>query len=145
MMPSALLVAHAAATWFMAGLIWFVQVVHYPLMARVGEVGYAAYQAGHTARTGLVVGPPMLLEAATATVLVLLPAGSGPPMWSRWLGLGLLAVVWVSTAVFSVPRHGQLAGGFDAGAHAALVSTNWIRTLAWTARAGLAAWMIARA
>lgn len=26
-----ILVVHAAATWFMVGLIWFVQVVHYEL------------------------------------------------------------------------------------------------------------------
>lgn len=28
-----LLVAHVVATLFMTGLIWFVQVVHYPLLA----------------------------------------------------------------------------------------------------------------
>ena len=41
-MPDAdvlLLLLHAAATLFMTGLIWFVQVVHYPLFARVGEDG----------------------------------------------------------------------------------------------------------
>jgi hypothetical protein len=30
--------------------------------------------------------------------------------------------------------HNALANGFDAQAHARLVDTNWIRTLAWTAR-----------
>ncbi|MFY0528690.1 hypothetical protein ACN28I_37835 [Archangium gephyra] len=36
-MPSTplVLLAHAAATLFMVGLIWFVQVVHYPLFSRV--------------------------------------------------------------------------------------------------------------
>ena len=33
---SALLAAHAAATWALVGLIWTVQVVHYPLFALVG-------------------------------------------------------------------------------------------------------------
>ena len=32
-----LLLIHAAATLYMAGLIWFVQLVHYPLMANVGK------------------------------------------------------------------------------------------------------------
>lgn len=32
-----LLYLHAGATLFMTGLIWFVQVVHYPLFLRVGE------------------------------------------------------------------------------------------------------------
>ena len=34
--PDVLLLVHAASTLFMAGVIWFVQVVHYPLMASVG-------------------------------------------------------------------------------------------------------------
>lgn len=35
-LPGALLLVHAAATWAMVGLVWFVQVVHYPLFAQVG-------------------------------------------------------------------------------------------------------------
>ena len=32
-----LLLLHAGATFFMCGLIWFVQIVHYPLFAQVGS------------------------------------------------------------------------------------------------------------
>jgi hypothetical protein len=35
-----LLLANAAATFFMVGVIWFVQVVHYPLFARVGTLDF---------------------------------------------------------------------------------------------------------
>ena len=52
-------------------------------------------------------------------------------------GLGLLAVIWLSTAFLSVPRHEALRHGFDASAHGALVATNWIRTAAWTVRSAL--------
>ena len=48
---------HAAATWFLVGLIWIIQVVHYPLFARVGEDGFVAYEAAHTRLISLVVGP----------------------------------------------------------------------------------------
>ena len=41
------LLANAAATLFMTGLIWFVQVVHYPLFAFVSGPGAAAYAARH--------------------------------------------------------------------------------------------------
>jgi hypothetical protein len=33
-----------------------------------------------------------------------------------------------------VPQHAVLARGFDADAHASLVTTNWVRTVAWSAR-----------
>ena len=37
-----ILLGHLAATLFMVGVIWFVQVVHYPLFAKVGATAFAA-------------------------------------------------------------------------------------------------------
>ena len=136
-----LLLLHAGATWFMTGLIWFVQVVHYPLAALVGAGEFRAYQAAHMARTGLVVGPPMLIELGT-TALLVFARPEGVPEWAPWAGAGLLAVVWVSTALFSVPAHGALVEGYDAERIHTLVMTNFIRTIGWTLRAALAAQMI---
>ena len=141
-MPSALfplvLLAHAAATWAMTGLIWFVQVVHYPLMGAVGASGFAAYHAAHSRLTTLVVGPLMLVEAACGVWIAL-----ERPSPAAWVGVALIAVVWGATFFVSVPRHNLLAAGFDAAVIDSLVATNWIRTIAWTARAGLAAWFLA--
>ena len=121
----------------MVGLIWFVQVVHYPLFADVPAEGYRAYQEKHMARTGLVVGPPMLLEAGSGLGLVLLSGELSDPSMA-WLGFFLLVFVWGVTAVFSVPAHGRLLEGFDEVAHRKLVRTNWLRTLGWSARGGVA-------
>ena len=59
-MPSTplVLLAHAAATLYMVGLIWFVQVVHSPLFSRVGADGFVPYAAAHGVLTTWVVGPP---------------------------------------------------------------------------------------
>ena len=46
-MIEVLVVAHAAATLFMVGVIWFVQVVHYPLMARVSASEFAPTNASN--------------------------------------------------------------------------------------------------
>lgn len=133
---TALLTVHLVSTLFMVGLIWFVQLVHYPLFARVGERGFAAYELEHARRTGWVVIPPMLLEAASATLLLLAPpAAIGRAPFA--VGFALLGVVWASTALLQVPRHRQLANGFDRSAHRALVLGNWIRTFAWSARGAL--------
>lgn len=124
------------ATSAMTGLIWFVQVVHYPLLQAVGPGEFVAYEAEHVRLTTFVVAPLMLLEAATALWMV----RARPAFVSRaqaWTGAALLALLWASTAFLSVPRHEELRLGFDSSAHAALVATNWIRTAAWTARAGL--------
>ena len=61
---------HLAGTLVMVGVIWYVQLVHYPLMARVNPVGFPEFHREHTRRTGWVVIGPMLVEAATAVLLV---------------------------------------------------------------------------
>ncbi len=125
-----LLLIHLAATFYMIGLIWFVQVVHYPLFAHVGRDTFVDCQAFHLGHVTWVVGPGMLIEAATAALLVYL----NPSSVLLKLGAGLLAVIWVSTWWLQVPKHNVLASGYDPAAHRYLVASNWIRTFAWTAR-----------
>lgn len=139
-----LLLAHVGATFFMVGLIWFVQIVHYPLFDQVGREIFSAYETAHTRLTTYVVGPPMLIEAITAGLLLWLrPSGVMP--WQVWLGAGLLAIVWLSTAFLQVPQHNILSVGFDPAAYRTLVATNWLRTVAWSLRGLLALSMIAGA
>jgi hypothetical protein len=128
-----LLLAHAAATLFMVGVIWFVQVVHYPLFARVGTAAFAVYSGAHTRLTGLVVGTPMLVEAATA-ILLAIRTPQGVSVSLVWTGLILLAGIWLSTALLQSPRHTTLGRGFDAAAHSSLVTSNWLRTVLWSLR-----------
>lgn len=135
------LLVQLVSTWSMVGIIWFVQVVHYPLFAGVGGPRYRWYMAGHTRSTGWVVGPPMLLEGATSVLLVF-QATSGVESRAAWLGVILVGVIWASTWLLQVPRHRQLADELEPRAHAALVSTNWIRTIAWSLRGGLAVWWL---
>jgi hypothetical protein len=136
-----ILVANAASVWFLVGLIWVIQVVHYPLFSAVGRESFAAYEAAHTRLITLVVGPVMLVELATSVLLVAVrPAAV--PMWAAAVGTALVAIVWLSTIALQVPAHGRLVQGFSAEAHAMLVHSNWIRTAAWTAHGLLCGWMV---
>ena len=133
MMSTLILLTQLASTWFLVGLIWTIQVVHYPLFAAVGLDRFVDYEAAHARLITLVVGPVMLIEAATA-VLLITNRPPAIPAWIAWTGLALVAVIWISTAAIQVPAHGRLAEGFEAAAHARLVGSNWIRTIAWAAR-----------
>ncbi len=126
--------AHAGATWFMVGLIWFVQVVHYPLMGEVPTYAFSAYARSHQRRTTWIVGPVMILEGFSAMMLLWTPHRefAGTPM--RWIGLTLLILIWASTFAVQVPLHERLASGFDRAVWRRLVTTNWLRTIAWTFR-----------
>ena len=143
-MRTGLLLTHAVVTLFMAGVIWMVQVVHYPLFAYADRATYAAFADAHGRLITLIVGPAMLIELVTGVWLVAMRSPLLPRGWAI-TGLLLLLAIWACTALISVPLHGQLARGYDARAHAALVDTNWIRTLAWTARSGLVLVALARA
>jgi hypothetical protein len=130
---------HALATCAMCGLIWFVQVVHYPLFRMVDADRFEAFAAEHQRRTSRVVVPLMLTELVTAVLLLL---ATDVPRSAALLGLALLAVIWASTAWLQVPQHRRLVKGRDLAAIDRLVRTNWIRTGAWSARAMLSVSML---
>lgn len=139
----AVFLAHLGSTLALVGLIWTVQVVQYPLFARVGAESFTDYHAGHSARISWIVLPLMLVELVTAIALVLAPPPGVSPA-SVWIGLGLVGVIWLSTFLLQVPRHSLLGEGFDADAHRFLVASNWLRTAAWTLRGALVLSWVAR-
>ncbi len=78
----------------------------------------------------------MLAEAATA--LLLLSPLIDAPFAATLAGAILLAVIWLSTALVQVPMHQRLLDGYSDQIARKLVESNWLRTLAWTARAVIA-------
>ena len=139
--PATLFLIQFAATAMMTGIIWFVQVVHYPLFTKIPEEGFVRYEQSHTVRTGWVVAPLMLLELGTAIApLLSWSAGGGFPIPSSPLylvALGCLVLIWISTFLLQVPLHGILEKRHDHRAMLLLCSTNWIRTILWSVRLGL--------
>lgn len=133
MQLSLLVILHAVATFFMCGLIWFVQVVHYPLFGRVNKEQFVTYEQANMRRTGWIVMPPMLVEFLTGAILIW-KRPEFVPQGLAWLGFLLLAIIWLSTAVWQAPRHRLLLSGFDEQIHHSLVTTNWVRTIGWTSR-----------
>lgn len=130
-----LLLAQLLSTLTMTGLIWFVQVVHYPLFALAKDRVFASV---HATRTTYVVAPLMLLELASS-LLLLRAAWRSPaiPAAEAWVAAALVGVIWLSTALLQVPLHTRLQARHSAEDAQRLVSTNWIRTAAWTLRAAL--------
>lgn len=129
-----MVVAHLASAWAMVGLIWMVQLVHYPLFDRVAPERWAAFHGDHSTRITWVLAVPMPLQLLTALVLVAAPP-AGADRALLGVALGGVAVALAVTALVSVPAHEALSAGYDADAHRRLVSTNWIRTVAWTVAA----------
>jgi len=121
----------------MAGLIWFVQIVHYPMMACFDREKFASHEKEHCDRTAWVVVPLMLGEVFTFALLLV----SGERSSLFLLSGVLLCAIWASTFFLQVPLHRSLLRGWNGGQHRRLVRTNWIRTAAWTGRAFLLSWL----
>jgi len=134
-MTDALHAAHFFCAAYMTGIIWFVQLVHYPMLhLAVGENPQAGHRE-YTRRMGFVVMPVMLAEVALQGIWL-----AGTPSTLSWAGAGLLFIVWASTFFLQVPCHQKLEKTFDISVQKKLVQTNWIRTVAWTSRAILVGW-----
>ena len=137
-----MLLANASVCLVLVGLIWTIQLVHYPLFARVGPDTWALFHAEHSARITVLVGPLMVAELLLAFGLIAVTPVE--QRWTAWAAGALVGVVWISTMLVSVPIHGRIASFRDPEGIAALVRTNWIRTVAWTLRAGLLVGWMAR-
>lgn len=141
MIAFAILILNLVATLAMVGLIWFVQVVHYPLFSQVGRAEFQNYERLHQQRTTSVVLPLMVTEAATSMALLWIRP-SGIPLIPVASGAALVIALWLSTFLWQVPAHTRLGAGFDEETHHGLVLSNWFRTFGWTARGILAVWML---
>lgn len=138
MSPAWLLVLHAAATFAMLGLIWFVQIVHYPMLSHYEREHFGAVEREHCDRTGFVAAPLMLVEAFTGGLLLI--GGFHPALFL--LSMALLGIVWGSTFLLQVPCHRALLAGWSDRTHRRLVHTNWIRTVGWTLRSLIIAFIL---
>ena len=127
------LLINAVCTWFMTGLIWFVQLVHYPLETYIDSRLAHDFQTQHMRRTTWVVALPMLGEAITTIGLIATPNDAiHPPM--TWVGGVLLGLIWTSTYFQLVPAHQRLLHTFTTKNVQQLVRSNWFRTVAWSLR-----------
>lgn len=127
-----LFLAHVLVTSFLAGLIWVIQLVHYPTFLFVSEERFRDFEKFHQFRISLLVVPAMLLEVGTG---VLLYVGSEYSENRFFLAsLFCLALIWLSTLLWQGPDHQRLEQGYQRMVILRLVRSNWIRTIAWSLR-----------
>lgn len=134
------LLLNLTSTWAMVGLIWMIQLVHYPLFAQVGEENFVRYSEDHQRWITVIVLPLMFCELISSCLLwSQRPANVSSTLVAT--GIVLVAIIWLSTFLLQVPLHGRLATGYDEEVIRQLVNGNWIRTIAWTLRGVLSGYM----
>lgn len=129
---------NSAATLFMAGLIWLIQLVHYPSFHFVDQSNFKEFHLFHSTRISFVIIPVMILEIVTSGIL-----------WWNYsafdinsIGFYLVILIWIATAGFSVPNHNKLGNGKNTETINSLVNTNWVRTILWSIKAVLTIYLL---
>lgn len=136
-----LLVITFCLSSILTGLIWTVQAVHYPGFLNVGAEHFPKYELLHKRRIFPLVGMLMILELIATGLFM----GRMLPDYYllTWTATILLLVIWIHTWAVAAPLHSKLSkNGYDTRIIEKLISTNWIRTIAWSARSFIYGWMI---
>lgn len=123
---------HTVAALYMLGVIWFVQIVHYPLFFHLPSEQEKRSFSFHQKRTAWVVIPGMVVEIGTAIWLLFHPF---PNLFSVIILLVLSLAPLIMTFVFQAPCHRALLKENSEILIHKLVRTNWIRTWMWTLKA----------
>jgi Domain of unknown function (DUF1772) len=137
-----LLVANLTVTSAMFGVIWVIQLVHYPMFAELNAAALPRWHAYHSSRISYLVAPLMVGELALSVGFSWMA-----PKPASFIALGLTVGVWLATFFLSVPLHESLARVELNKAQSAdelirkLVVTNWPRSILYTAKVILLIWI----
>lgn len=125
------LIAHLIFSSVMTGVIWVIQIVHYPSFHFIEKELYTAFQRFHMNRISIIVIPIMLAELITGIMLLFDKSSK-----SHFLTISLimLILIWAITGAFFSKAHNKLIIGYQELVVNQLVVMNWIRTLLWTLR-----------
>ena len=124
-----LLKVNFISTSVMVGVIWVIQLLHYPSFHFINDQKYIEFQHFHMQRISFIVVPVMLIELASALLLAYFFESS--------LTIILLALVfgiWAITFIFFTNMHQKLTDGYDHSIVDRLVQINWSRTALWSLR-----------
>ena len=118
------------SAFLLTGVIWTIQIVHYPSFHYIDKLSFTNFHNFHERRISIIVMPLMLIELITYIALYI------HNMWSIIFALNLLIVglIWCSTFFVQVPIHSILSAKKDKNLIEKLVNTNWIRTFLWSIR-----------
>ena len=113
----------------MVGIIWVIQLLHYPTFHFIKESGYEEFQHFHMQRISFIVIPVMITELLSGFMLVYYFRSN-----LLIFCLIILLVIWLITFIFFTKLHQILLGGYDKIIVDKLVQINWSRTVLWSLR-----------
>ena len=130
--------ARLLADFGLVVLIWLVQLIIYPSFLYTDSAAFKRWHSHYTALISIFVVPLMFGQTSLYVLLAV-----SMQRWAEYTNLALILAVWLTTFLLSVPCHDKMQkAGYDPSVIRRLISTNWIRTTAWSVVFGIDLWVL---
>lgn len=126
------LLIHAMITFAMTGIIWFVHLIHYPVMNAL-DWQRETFEKIHWQKTMKIAVIMLILELGTGILFVLFHPVKIPSSLPI-SGLLLIVLIWVNTWWMCVPSHCQLKQQYNENSLQKLMKANKWRAILWSLR-----------
>jgi len=120
-------ITHFIITAMLVGIIWVIQIIHYPSFKYIDKKKSNQFHRFHTRAITPIVAPLMIIELIL-TIHYAVQLGNIP----NYINLILVGNIWLSTFLIQIPLHKKLTHNYDDDLLNQLIRTNWIRTNCWT-------------
>ncbi|MBA65128.1 MAG: hypothetical protein CMG55_04935 [Candidatus Marinimicrobia bacterium] len=122
---------HTIFTSIMVGVIWVMQIVHYPIFRFVKKEEYNDFQNFHMKRISYIVVPSMIVELLSGIIVLYLNINIS---FQFQASMALLIIIWMLTGFVFSNIHNNLLNGFNIKTGYSLILWNWVRTTLWSIR-----------
>ncbi len=126
---------HLFISFALTGVIWFIQIVHYPSFHYIEKTNFKEFEQAHIYRTSILLGPLMTLEFVTGAFL--LAISFYLPGHILWINFIFIVLIWSITWFWSIPLHKKMNRGKDRDLINNLILSNWPRAILWTGKSCL--------
>tara|TARA_B100001250_G_scaffold398865_1_gene407628 strand:+ start:812 stop:1213 length:402 start_codon:yes stop_codon:yes gene_type:complete len=126
-----ILLIHIISTSIMVGVIWTIQLVHYPSFNFINQKDYIKFQNFHMNQISLIVMPIMGIELFTGLIIIFLEIKNGLMFH---FSISILFLIWLITGIIFSRLHQKLTMGYQPLIINKLIKMNWLRTFLWTFR-----------
>lgn len=130
---SSVFILHLVSTSIMVGVIWIIQLVHYPTFLFIDKQKYMKFQEFHMSRVSYIVMPTMIAELFSGIYILFY---NNVLMVNTFFLLASFSLLlnWVITALVFVKIHNGLLIKYEKNIILLLVKLNWLRTILWSLR-----------
>ena len=134
-----ILILNLTATFMLCGLIWTVQLVHYPSFHFFEKADFETHMTSHKFRISLIVVPLMLMELITSAILGFY---ADSLIFLHQVGFVIVVAIWLITFLVQVPLHNSISSGYREDSVTKLVRTNSVRTVLWSLKSLLGIYIL---